>query len=86
MTNENCLTPQGLGKNFSISSPKESKSCKKSYNRIYIVMVNCIMMQMQMSIWISQEEITEYLYDNRDESFPKCILLILRFWRIYEKK
>ena len=49
-------------------------------------MVNCIMMQMQMSIWISQEEITEYLYDNRDESFPKCILLILRFWRIYEKK
>ena len=84
MTNENCLTPQG----FSIPSPIEWKSCKKKY-RIYIVMVNSIMMmmQMQMSIWISQEEITaEYLYDNRDESFPKCILLIFRFWRIYEKK
>ena len=70
------------------SHPLKNEKAVKKY-RIYIVMVNSIMMmmQMQMSIWISQEEITaEYLYDNRDESFPKCILLIFRFWRIYEKK
>ena len=70
------------------SHPLKNEKAVKNY-RIYIVMVNSIMMmmQMQMSIWISQEEITaEYLYDNRDESFPKCILLIFRFWRIYEKK